>query len=101
RTAASSTGTLQPNEQKDLDDCSFCCSICLDLLKDPLTVPCGHSYCRKCLQGLWDAEENVHSQQQIQQRIQDREKEVKLGPGSDGDVMLFSLNKSQKSSKSK
>uniref|UniRef100_A0A8C7WRX2 RING-type domain-containing protein n=1 Tax=Oryzias sinensis TaxID=183150 RepID=A0A8C7WRX2_9TELE len=58
RTAASSTGTLQP---KDLDECSFCCSICLDLLKDPLTIPCGHSYCRKCLQGLWDAEENVHS----------------------------------------
>uniref|UniRef100_A0A8C7WS45 RING-type domain-containing protein n=1 Tax=Oryzias sinensis TaxID=183150 RepID=A0A8C7WS45_9TELE len=51
RTAASSTGTLQPN---DLDECSFCCSICLDLLKDPLTIPCGHSYCRKCLQGLWD-----------------------------------------------
>uniref|UniRef100_H2N2A1 RING-type domain-containing protein n=2 Tax=Oryzias TaxID=8089 RepID=H2N2A1_ORYLA len=47
--------------RKDLDECSFCCSICLDLLKDPLTVPCGHSYCRKCLQGLWDAEENVHS----------------------------------------
>uniref|UniRef100_A0A3P9HVI9 RING-type domain-containing protein n=1 Tax=Oryzias latipes TaxID=8090 RepID=A0A3P9HVI9_ORYLA len=47
--------------RKDLDEWSFCCSICLDLLKDPLTVPCGHSYCRKCLQGLWDAEENVHS----------------------------------------
>ncbi|XP_023805400.1 E3 ubiquitin/ISG15 ligase TRIM25-like, partial [Oryzias latipes] len=58
RTAASSTGTLQP---KDVDECSFCCSICLDLLKDLLTIPCGHSYCMKCLQGLWDAEEKVHS----------------------------------------
>uniref|UniRef100_A0A3B3HW24 RING-type domain-containing protein n=1 Tax=Oryzias latipes TaxID=8090 RepID=A0A3B3HW24_ORYLA len=49
RTAASSTGTLQP---KDVDECSFCCSICLDLLKDLLTIPCGHSYCMKCLQGF-------------------------------------------------
>uniref|UniRef100_A0A3B3H9G0 RING-type domain-containing protein n=1 Tax=Oryzias latipes TaxID=8090 RepID=A0A3B3H9G0_ORYLA len=45
----------------DLDEESFCCSICLDLLKDPVTIPCGHSYCMKCLQGLWDAEEKVHS----------------------------------------
>uniref|UniRef100_A0A3P9KXQ9 Tripartite motif-containing protein 16-like n=1 Tax=Oryzias latipes TaxID=8090 RepID=A0A3P9KXQ9_ORYLA len=45
----------------DLDEESFSCSICLDLLKDPVTIPCGHSYCMKCLQGLWDAEEKVHS----------------------------------------
>lgn len=26
------------------------CVVCLDQLKDPLTIPCGHRYCRKCLQ---------------------------------------------------
>ncbi|KAM3857579.1 uncharacterized protein ACN63O_018620 [Diretmus argenteus] len=39
----------------DLDQ--LCCSVCLDLLKDPVTINCGHSYCRSCMEGCWDLEE--------------------------------------------
>ncbi|KAM7337197.1 hypothetical protein ACRRTK_003316 [Alexandromys fortis] len=30
------------------------CSICLSFLIDPVTINCGHSFCRACLQFFWE-----------------------------------------------
>uniref|UniRef100_A0A3P8TUB1 FinTRIM family, member 67 n=1 Tax=Amphiprion percula TaxID=161767 RepID=A0A3P8TUB1_AMPPE len=43
--------------QAHMGEPSTNCSICLDLLKDPVTIPCGHSYCMDCIRSYWDGED--------------------------------------------
>ncbi|XP_043933158.1 E3 ubiquitin-protein ligase TRIM47 [Protopterus annectens] len=42
-----SYGTFFTKEQ-------FVCSICLEVFRDPATIPCGHSFCIACLKAYWD-----------------------------------------------
>ncbi|XP_050971582.1 E3 ubiquitin/ISG15 ligase TRIM25 isoform X2 [Labeo rohita] len=34
------------------------CSICLDVFNDPVTTPCGHNFCKVCLEMFWDNSQN-------------------------------------------
>jgi len=42
-------GQLKDVVQKDLD-----CHVCYNLMLNPVTTPCGHTFCRKCLARILD-----------------------------------------------
>ena len=56
-----SDGEASPREQTSLSMDSagpppdFTCSVCSDILLDPVSLHCGHSFCQLCLAGVWQS----------------------------------------------
>ncbi|XP_034736173.1 E3 ubiquitin-protein ligase TRIM38-like [Etheostoma cragini] len=38
-----------------LTEDKFLCSICLNVFTDPVTIPCGHNFCKTCITQHWDS----------------------------------------------
>lgn len=37
-----------------LSEDQFTCSICLEVFNNPVSTPCGHSFCQTCISSYWD-----------------------------------------------
>ncbi|XP_042259584.1 E3 ubiquitin-protein ligase TRIM39-like [Thunnus maccoyii] len=37
-----------------LSEDQFLCSICLDVFNDPVSIPCGHNFCKNCITKHWN-----------------------------------------------
>ncbi|XP_042340211.1 nuclear factor 7, ovary-like [Plectropomus leopardus] len=37
-----------------LSEDQFTCSICLEVFTNPVSTPCGHSFCQACISSYWD-----------------------------------------------
>lgn len=51
-----SSGEMASSGSEKLEEKLICC-ICLEMFTTPVTVPCGHSFCEKCINSHWDKEE--------------------------------------------
>ncbi|KAM9334601.1 E3 ubiquitin-protein ligase TRIM21-like [Symphorus nematophorus] len=57
-----------------LSEDQFLCSICLDVFTDPVTIPCGHNFCKNCITEHWDI--NVQCQCPLCNKPFDRRPEL-------------------------
>lgn len=39
----------------------LCCTICRKVLRNPVTIPCRHNFCVRCIQDRWDHDERTNS----------------------------------------
>uniref|UniRef100_A0A673XAP7 Tripartite motif-containing protein 16-like n=1 Tax=Salmo trutta TaxID=8032 RepID=A0A673XAP7_SALTR len=53
-----------------LDQDQFCCSVCLDLLKEPVAIPCGHSYCRICIEETFTPRPNLRKNNMLAELVE-------------------------------
>ncbi|XDV25754.1 hypothetical protein PO909_029616, partial [Leuciscus waleckii] len=72
--ASLSSCSKMADARNSVDQNEFMCSVCLDLLKDPVTTSCGHSYCKICITDCWDQEDEkrVYSCPQCRQTFSPR-----------------------------
>uniref|UniRef100_A0A3Q1FD50 Tripartite motif-containing protein 16-like n=1 Tax=Acanthochromis polyacanthus TaxID=80966 RepID=A0A3Q1FD50_9TELE len=62
----------QRGNERDSEKLS--CSICKDLLEDPVTLYCGHRHCMECIKAHWDGEDQkrIYSCPQCRKIFQSR-----------------------------
>uniref|UniRef100_A0A8C4N999 Uncharacterized protein n=1 Tax=Eptatretus burgeri TaxID=7764 RepID=A0A8C4N999_EPTBU len=39
----------------------FMCSVCFEVFEEPVSLPCGHTFCKSCIDSTWQGEHNMFS----------------------------------------
>uniref|UniRef100_A0A8C6T8D2 RING-type domain-containing protein n=1 Tax=Neogobius melanostomus TaxID=47308 RepID=A0A8C6T8D2_9GOBI len=42
------------NLSQMFSEMQFLCSICLEVFSEPVSTPCGHNFCKRCISQTWD-----------------------------------------------
>lgn len=69
----------------------FSCSLCKKVLTLPLSTPCGHNFCKPCLEGIFAGQQDVRERSGVGGRSLRAQKIVKKCPSCQGDITDFLL----------
>ncbi|XP_071060906.1 E3 ubiquitin-protein ligase TRIM47-like isoform X2 [Pseudochaenichthys georgianus] len=76
----------------------FLCPICLDVLIDPVTTPCGHNFCKNCITKHWDTSDKC--QCPMCNEMFDKKPEMRINTFISEMVAQFRRSAQQKASSS-
>ncbi|XP_038671014.1 zinc-binding protein A33-like isoform X3 [Scyliorhinus canicula] len=75
------------------------CSICLDFFTDPVTLDCGHNFCRSCISQCWENKE-INSCPECREVFPERNLRINRALGNLAEkTRKFKLNRKEKESK--
>ena len=66
----------------------FACSICQEVIKEPLTTPCAHNFCKTCLLGAYDSQSSMRERSRGGRTLR-AQKIVKKCPSYPTDICDF------------
>ncbi|NWW04463.1 TRI65 protein, partial [Oreocharis arfaki] len=67
------------------------CSICLELFRVPVTLPCGHNFCRRCISDHWDKQKQSPAGTDASYTCPECRRGFKRCPELEKNVTLYSV----------
>ncbi|XP_023597233.1 E3 ubiquitin-protein ligase TRIM52 isoform X2 [Trichechus manatus latirostris] len=62
------------------------CAICLDYFKDPVSIGCGHNFCRGCVTQLWGGEDEDRDKEEDEWEEEEEDEAVGATGGWDNSI---------------